>query len=83
VQCPQLAESVARTFGRAGVLEGFGEQIEDVVISPEVGEVFEREVDRADGCAGTAQITKFVELSLSAGHALTIHRGADFPLHWD
>lgn len=83
MQCPQLTESVARTFGRAGVLEGFGEQVEDVVVSPEVGEMFECEVDRADRCAGTAQVTKFVELSLSAGHALTIHQRADFPLHWD
>jgi hypothetical protein len=30
--------------------------------------VFEREVDRADYRARTAQITEFVELSLSAGH---------------
>lgn len=82
MQRPQLTESVTSTLSRGRVLDGLGEQIEDVVVSPELGEVFEREIDRTDRCARTAQVTEFVELSLSAGHAVTIHRDADFPLHW-
>jgi hypothetical protein len=45
-----------------------------------VGEVFEREVDRADHCASAAQVTELVELSLSTGHAATIPLPADVSL---
>ena len=75
-----LGESVASTLGRLCALDGAGEQGDDVVVSPKVGEVFECEVDRADHRAGVAQVTEFVELSLSAGHAVTIRPGADSPL---
>ena len=74
---------MANTLVRGRVLEGRGEQIEDVVVSPELGEVFEREIDRTVRCASTAQVAELGELSLSAGHVVRIHRRADFPLHWD
>jgi hypothetical protein len=62
------------------VLDGGGEQVDDVVVSPEVREVFEREVDRANHGARAAQVTEFVELSLSAAHTVTMRPRADFPL---
>jgi hypothetical protein len=79
----QLSESLASTLGRLHVRDGVGDQLDDFVVSPEVGEVFEREVDRADHRARAAQVTEFVELSLSAGHAVTIRPRADSPLHRD
>ena len=79
----QLSESLASTPSDIRVFDGVGEQVDDVVVSPEVGEVFERQVDRTDHRAGAAQVAEFVELSLSAGHATTIHPRADPPLHWD
>jgi hypothetical protein len=60
-----------------------GEHFEDLVVAPEVGEVFERQVDRADHSAGAAQLVKLVGLSLSEGHVTTFHPRADAPLHSD
>jgi hypothetical protein len=69
VRQAQLGESVASTIRRVRTLDGVGQQVDDVLLSPEVGEVFEREVDGADHPTGAAQVTEFVELSLSAAHA--------------
>jgi hypothetical protein len=79
----QLGEPMTSTLSRLHLLDGLGEQVDDVVVSPEVGEMFEREVDRPDNCAGATQVAEFVELSLPAGHASRIHPRADLPLHWD
>jgi hypothetical protein len=81
VRRTQLRESVASTLMRLHVLDSVGEQVDDVVVAPEMGEVFEREVDRSDYRARATQVAEFVELSLSAGHAVTIRPGADSPLH--
>jgi hypothetical protein len=78
----QLSESLMRTPIGIGVRDGLGEQNDDLVVASEVGEVFERQVDRADHSAGAAEIAKLVGLSLSEGHATTIHPGADAPLHF-
>ncbi len=80
VRRAQLGETVPSTLGRLRVLDGAGEQVDDVVVSPEMGEVLECEVDRAHDRAGAAQVTKFIELSLSAGHVVTIRPRADSPL---
>jgi len=63
------------------VREGFGEQDDDVVVSPEFSEVLEREVDGVAHRTASAQVAELVELSLSAGHAGTMRRRADLPLH--
>lgn len=76
----QLGESAENILRCLGALEGVCEQVDDVVVAPEIREVFEREVDSAGHRAGAAQVTEFVELSLSAGHAVTLLRRADRPL---
>ena len=78
----QLGKSETNTVSWLRVLDGIGEKVDDVVVSAELSEVFERQIDRADYGAGQAQVTEFVELSLSAGHARTLHLRADPPLHW-
>jgi hypothetical protein len=62
------------------VLDRAGEQRQDVIVSTEVGEVLEREIDGADERAGAAQRPELVALSLPAGHAPTIRHRADRPL---
>jgi hypothetical protein len=79
----ELRESVAHPLRRLRALDGIGEQGDDVVISPELGEVFEREVDRAGHRFGATQVAEFVELSLSAGHEATIEQRADPSLYPD
>ena len=79
----QLGKSVTSTVSCLRVLDGIGEKVDDVVVAPELSEVFERQIDRADHGTRAAQVTKFVELSLSAGHARTLHPPADPPLHCD
>jgi hypothetical protein len=68
----QLGEPAASTPGRPSVLDGVGEQFDDVIVRPEVGEVLEREVDRAEDRAAAAELTELVQLSLSAGHAARV-----------
>ncbi len=79
----QLGESLPSTPTCVGALDGLGEQVDDLVVASEVGEVFERQVDRTGHCVGGTQIAELVELSLTAGHALTIHPRPDAPLHSD
>ena len=79
----QLSESLTSTPSGIGVLDRLGEHFDDLVVAPEVGEVFERQVDRTDYCTSGAQVAKLIELSLTAGHATTIHPRADAPLHFD
>ena len=63
----QLGEPAAdRAAGRGRVFDGVGKHLQDDVVSTEVGEVFERQVDGADEGAGAAQLQKFVALSLPA-----------------
>jgi hypothetical protein len=81
VRRAQLGESVANTLRRLRVLDRVSEHVNNVIVSPEVGEVFERQVDRPCHRAGAAQLTKFVELSLSARHAVRLRRFADRPLY--
>ena len=69
------------TPGDVGDLDGLGEQVDELIVAPEMGEVFERQVDRPRHRAAAAQVAKLVELSLSAGHGATIHPRADAPLH--
>ncbi len=79
----QLSESLTSRLTAIGLLDSLREQVEDLAVAPEVGEVLERQVDRTDDRAGGAQVAKLVELSLTAGHATTIHPCADAPLHFD
>lgn len=65
------------------VLHCLGEQSDDLVVAPEVVEVFERQIDRTDDRANRAQVAKLVELSFTPGHVTTIHRRADAPLNSD
>jgi hypothetical protein len=59
------------------VVDGVGQQPQNVVVATEVGEVFERQVNGADQRAAVAQLTQFVALSLPAGHATTVRWSAD------
>jgi hypothetical protein len=83
VRHTQLSESPTSTPVDIRALHSVGEHFDDLVVSPEVGEVLERQVDRTDHRAGAAQVAKLVGLSLSDGHATTIHPRADAPLHSD
>ena len=77
----QLSESLTSTLTGIGLLDGLREQVDDLAVAPEVGEVLERQVDRTDYCANGTQVAKLVELSLTAGHVATIHHCADAALH--
>jgi hypothetical protein len=83
VRRTQLSESPASAASNIGLLHCVGQHFEDLVIAPEVGEVFERQVDRPHHRAGAAQVAKLVGLSLSQGHCTTIHPRADAALHSD
>ena len=78
----QLGESSTSTARDVRVLQGNSEHFDDLVVAPEVGEVFERQVDRPDHRPGAAQLVKLVGLSLPKGHVPTIHLRADAPLHF-
>jgi hypothetical protein len=82
VRRTQLGEALTRTPSNIRVVDGPSEQVDDLVVPPEVGEVLERQVDRPDHSTGVAQVSKLVALSLTAGHATTIHPSADAPLHF-
>ena len=73
----QLGETLARSPSETRVLDGPIEQVDDLVVSPEVGKVLERQINRPANSAGCTQVSKFVEVSLTAGHATTIHPRAD------
>lgn len=63
------------------MLDGLGQQVDHAVVTTEAGEVLEREIDGAPHRPAPAQGTEFVELSLAAAHARSIHRRADVLLH--
>jgi hypothetical protein len=83
VRRTQLSEPLASAPSNTRVLDGLCEQVDDLVVSPEAGEVFKPQVDRTDQSASGTQISKLVQLSLTAGHATTIDPPADAPLHSD
>jgi len=64
------------------VVDGPSEHVDDLVVPPEVDEVLECQINRPDHSASGTQVSKLVELSLTAGHATTIHPRADAPLHF-
>jgi len=80
VRRPQLCEPAVNDLRRLGVLDDVGEEVDDVVVAPEVGEVFKGQVDSAGHRAGAAQVTELAELSLTAAHAVTMSRHADSTL---
>jgi hypothetical protein len=82
VRRAKLSESLTSSPSDIGVLDCLGEHVDDLLVAPEVDEVFERQVNRPDYRANGTQVAKLVELSLSAGHATTIHPRADAPLHF-
>jgi hypothetical protein len=82
VRRTQLIETQTSAPGDAHVVDGPSEEVDDLVVPPEVGEVLERQVDRPDHASSGTQVSKLVELSLAAGHATTIHLRADAPLHF-
>ena len=74
---------VMKATARARDVAAVAERMRGLGFAPEVGEVFECQVDRTDHRAGAAQVAKLVGLSLSEGHFTTIHRRADASLHSD
>lgn len=57
----QLGELAADLLRRLVVLDGMGEQADDVVVAPEVSEVLERMVDGASQRATTARVTELAD----------------------
>ena len=54
------------------VVDGLGEEVDDTVVTPEGGEVFERQVNRPGNVTRGAQRSQLVDLSLLAGHARSV-----------
>jgi hypothetical protein len=81
VRRTQLIETLASPTSDTRVVDGPSEQVNDLVVPPEVGEVLERQINRPDHSTSGTQVSKLIELSLTAGHATTIHSRADAPLH--
>jgi hypothetical protein len=81
LRAAQLAESAANLAWCPRVLERGCEHVHNGGITPEVGEMFERQVDRAGDGAAPAKVAKFGELSLSKRHAVIVGRRADASLH--
>jgi len=50
VRRAQLGEALASTCSDIGAVQGPSEQVDDLVITSEVGEVLERQVDRPRDC---------------------------------
>lgn len=64
----QLGESSARLIRSIDGKHGLGEEMDDLVVTPELCEVLERQVDGAgERCTRTTQGAKFVQLPLPAG----------------
>jgi hypothetical protein len=83
VRRAQLGESMTTPPRDVGTLDCLGDQVDDLVVSTEVGEMLERQVDRTSNHACGTQVSKLVELSFTAGHVPTIRPRADAPLHSD
>jgi hypothetical protein len=77
----QLGETLARSPSNTRVLDGPIQQGNDLVVSSEVGKVLERQINRPANSAGGTQVSKFVGVSLTAGHATTIDPRPDASLH--
>jgi len=73
----QLLESATHILGRSDALDRLGQEVDDVAVTPELGEVFEGEVHGACDATGSAQVPQALELSLSAAHAVTLRPHAD------
>ena len=76
----QFVEPSSEGFTSRGVVDGLGEEVDDVFVAPEGGEVFERQVHRPGHLTRRAQRSQLVDLSLMAGHERTVPLRADLPL---
>jgi hypothetical protein len=81
VRLAQLSESLTSAGAGIGGRYGLRQQADDLFVASETGEVFERQVDRPNHCAGGTEFAKLDGLSLTAGHAMTIHPAPDATLH--
>ena len=79
----QLGELSASPLSVIAVADCLGEQLDDLLVAPEVDEVLERQVDRTEYRADGAQLAQLGELSFTAGHVTTILPRADAPLYSD
>lgn len=61
-------EPAPEVLGRPVVLDGFGQQGEEVLVRPEVRDVPVGQVDSPRDGPGATQAPELVELSLAAGH---------------
>ena len=73
----QLLESATHILGRSGALDRLGQEVDDVAVATELGEVLEGEVHGACDATGSAQVQQALKLSLSAAHAVTLRPHAD------
>ena len=77
----QLVEPSSEGFtSRASWSTACGEEVDDALITPEGGEVLERQVDRPGNLTSGAQRSELVDLSLLAGHERSVPPRADLPL---
>ena len=67
----QLAKSATDITRCLGLAHRLGEQVDDVLVEPELREVLERQIDRTrhGGPPRSAENTELIELSRSPGHA--------------
>ena len=76
----QFVEPSSEGFTSRTVVDGLGEEVDDVFVAPEGGEVFERQVNRPGHLTRRAQRSELVDLSLKSGHERTVPSRADLPL---
>jgi hypothetical protein len=81
VRLAQLGESLTSAGTGIGGRYGLSQQADDLFVASEAGEVLERQVDCPNHCAGGTELAKLDGLSLTAGHATTIHPGPDASLY--
>ena len=62
----QLVEQSTGAGGRIAAIDRLSDQADDLLVTTELAEVFECEIDRAPDCARGTQVAELVELSLTA-----------------
>lgn len=76
----QFVEPSSDGFTRNVAGDRLGEEVDETVVTPEGGEVLERQVNRPGSVTRGAQRSQLVDLSLLAGHARSVPPPADLPL---
>lgn len=76
----QFVQPSSNGFTSNVVADRLGEEVDDTLVTPEAGEVLERQVNRPGNLTSGAQRSQLVNLSLLAAHAHNVPPRADLPL---